>query len=63
MHQLIHEGEQQMNAINKGLKHADAAEKIEAAAQNPKSWPSSKFNWSKIKLKWKKLKSVPILRA
>ena len=35
MHPL-HEGEQQINAINKRLKHADAAEKLEAAAQKAK---------------------------
>ena len=35
-HQLLHEGEQQINAINKRLKHADAAEKLEAAAQKAK---------------------------
>ena len=33
MHQLLHEGEQKINAINKGLKHADADEKLEAAEQ------------------------------
>ena len=56
MQQLIHEGEQQMNAINKGLKHADDAEKIEAAAQKAKIMAEQQVQLVKDQVKMEEAK-------